>query len=107
MNTSRRPRRAARALGTAEAAVASSAAPGSTCLGAAASFDNAVNAYTRANSIWGDCIDNTVAYGDCISGPVNTRIQAQSSKATSAIDNGERRLTRLESLGNRTSTSQE
>lgn len=82
-------------------AAATGAAPDSTCLGAAASFENAFNAYTKANGIWGDCIDNILAHGDCTSGPVNTRIQAQWSKAASAIDNGERRLTRLESLATR------
>lgn len=88
-------------------AAAPTAATDSTCLGAAASFENAFNAYNKANSIWGDCIDNILAYGDCTSGPVNTRIQAQWTKASSAIANGERRLARLETLGDRASTTQE
>jgi len=88
-------------------AASTGAATDSTCLGAAASFENAFNAYTQANSIWGDCIENIATYGDCTSGPVNTRIQAQWSKASSAISNGETRLARLTTLAERASAPQE
>lgn len=66
----------------------------STCLGATASFENAYNAYNRANSIWSDCIDNILAYSSCTSGSVGDRVQAQWTRASSAIANGERRLAR-------------
>lgn len=88
-------------------AAAPSAATDSTCLGVAASLESAYNAYNKANGIWGDCIDNIAAYGDCNSGPVNTRIQAQWSKATSAINNAETRLERLTTLASRASAPPE
>ena len=88
-------------------AAATGASTDSTCIGAAASFENAFNAYTKANTIWGDCIENIATYGDCTSGPVNTRIQAQWSKASSATSNGETQLTRLTTLAERASAPQE
>lgn len=66
----------------------------STCLGAMVSFENAYNAYNRANSTWSNCIDNISAYGDCTGGSVGDSVQAQWTKASSAIANGERRLAR-------------
>lgn len=79
-----------------------SASTDSTCLGAAASFETAYNAYNRANAIWGECIQNIgTVYSDCTSGPVYTRIQSQWSKASSAISNGRTKLERLQALADR------